>query len=488
MTMSGSHETATLFAGEWQGGSGGEWLSVLDPADLRNVVARVPAMTAADIDRCYASAAEGARIWKATDPLTRGSILMSAARLVRERSAGIAADLVAEMGKTSAEARGEVGKVADFFEYYGGLARSTSGYTLNDGRPATTAGVRFEPVGVVLAITPWNDPILTPARKLAPALYAGNAVVLKPSTDTPLVSLHLAHALIDAGLPPQVLSVVTGRGRDISAALLSDQRLAAVTFTGSNDVGLSIMNALAGRNLRVQTEMGGKNATAVLADADLDLAAETIVPAAFAQAGQRCTATSRLIVDRAVAAGLLDRIRERMRALRLGPGSDPETTMGPVVNQAQRDSVLKDIDAARADGCEVALGGRAPAEERLGHGCFVEPALVTTKTTDVRLWRDEVFGPVLCAVEVDGLDQACEAVNASDYGLSAAVFTRDLRSAHLFIERAETGQVAVNLPTSGWDVHHPFGGFRDSGSPFKEQGTEALHFYSRAKTYAVRYG
>jgi acyl-CoA reductase-like NAD-dependent aldehyde dehydrogenase len=310
MTLAG--DSLALLDGVWSGSADDVWLPVLDPADVRRVVARVPALTSADVARAYDGAAAGAKIWRQTDPLTRGAILIATARLLRERSAAIVEDLVAEMGKTTAEATVEVTKSADFFEYYGGMARNPSGYSLNDARPGTMVGVRFEPLGIVLAITPWNDPLLTPARKLAPALFAGNAVILKPSTDTPLVSLHLARALLDAGLPTRVLSVLTGRGRDISDALFEDRRLAGVTFTGSNSVGHALLTRLAGRNVRIQTEMGGKNAAAVLADADLDLAATTITAAAFAQAGQRCTSTSRLVVDRSVAAALVERIRERV--------------------------------------------------------------------------------------------------------------------------------------------------------------------------------
>jgi alpha-ketoglutaric semialdehyde dehydrogenase len=313
------------------------------------------------------------------------------------------------------------------------------------------------------------------------------AVLPKPATETPLVALHLGRALLEAGLPAQVLSVLTGRGREVSSALFNDPRLAAVSFTGSNAVGVGIMKALAGRNIRVQTEMGGKNATAVLADADLDLAADTVVAAAFAQAGQRCTATSRLVVDSRVADDLLRRLIERVSSLRLGRGADPATTLGPVVSAVQRESVLAHIRGAVDAGTVVTAGGGVPAESRLAHGCFVEATILTEATRDMPIWREEVFGPVLCVMRVDGFREACEAVNDSAFGLSAALFTSNLSSANIFLDRAETGQVAVNLPTSGWDVHHPFGGFRESGSPFKEQGIEALHFYSRAKTYAIKY-
>jgi aldehyde dehydrogenase (NAD+) len=413
--------------------------------------------------------------------------LIGAAQRLRERRAAIVTDLVAEMGKTEAEASGEVTKAADFFDYFGGMARSPSGYTLNDSRPNTWSGVRYEPVGIVLAVTPWNDPLLTPARKLAPALFSGNAVVLKPSTDTPLVSLHLAQALLDAGLPPKVLSVVTGRGADISTALLSDSRLAGVTFTGSNSVGSSILAALSGRNLRVQTELGGKNAAVVLADADLELAASTIVAAAFGQAGQRCTATSRVIVHRAIAEVLIQRMREMTEELTVGPGSDASTSMGPLINEKQRQSVMSDVARATSQGATIVTGGGIPSDSRLRHGCFVEPTILSEVNGAMNIWRDEVFGPVLSVAIAEDFDEACRMVNDSSFGLSAAIFTRDLEAASRFIDRADTGQVAVNLPTSGWDVHQPFGGFRESGSPFKEQGTEALHFYARAKTYAIRF-
>jgi alpha-ketoglutaric semialdehyde dehydrogenase len=484
--MTNTNDLPAFFGGKWSRSSDDAWIPVLDPADLRREVARVPALTAADVTHAYDVAEEGSHIWRTTGPLTRGAVLLEASRLLRERSQAIVEDLVAEMGKTIAEASVEVTKTADFFEYYGGMARTSSGYSLSDGRPNTTTGVRFEPIGIVLAITPWNDPILTPARKLAPALFAGNAVVLKPSTDTPLVSLHLLRALLDAGLPPAVLSVVTGRGRDTSPALLGDSRLAAVSFTGSNEVGLQIMTALTQRNIRLQTEMGGKNATAVLADADLDLAADTVVAAAFAQAGQRCTATSRLIVDRAIASDFLDRILARVGSLRVGPGSETTTTLGPVINESQRSSVLSSVATAIDEGATVLAGGHMSVGSGLENGCFVEPTVLRV-CADMKIWREEVFGPVLCVSEVTGFEEACDAINDSMFGLSAALFTSNLESAHRFIERANTGQVAVNLPTSGWDVHHPFGGFRASGSPFKEQGIEALHFYSRAKTYAVRY-
>ncbi|HVW17447.1 MAG TPA: aldehyde dehydrogenase family protein, partial [Solirubrobacteraceae bacterium] len=431
-------------------------------------------------------AAEGAATWRRAAPLDRAATMRGAADLLRERAPGIARDLVREMGKTLAEATVEVAKAADFLDYYASMARLPIGQLLADARPGVEVSVHAEPVGVVLLITPWNDPLLTPARKLAPALFAGNAVVLKPATETPLVALHLARALHDAGLPAGVLATVTGRGSALAGPLLADPRLAAVSFTGSTEVGLGIQRALGGRNVRVQTEMGGKNATAVLADADLALAADTIAAASFGQAGQRCTATSRVVADRAIAAELLELLSERARAVRLGPGLDPQTTMGPLVSASQRDDVLAHLQRAVAEGARVVAGGGAPADERLRGGCYVEPTIYANVSPEMGIWREEVFGPAIAVVEVDGLEEAIAAVNDSPYGLSAAVFTRSLESAARFAAEVDTGQVSVNLPTSGWDVHQPFGGFGDSGSAFKEQGLEALRFYTRTKTVAVR--
>ncbi len=332
-----------LIDGDWATVGGDGELAVTDPSAVDSTVAVVPAMSAADITAVYDAAERGAKVWRHTRPLQRAAIMTGAARLLRERSDAIARELVSEMGKTLAEATVEVTKAADFLEYYASLARLPLGVELADARPNVNVAVRNEPVGIVLLITPWNDPLLTPARKLAPALFAGNAVILKPASETPVVSLRLAQALNDAGLPAGVLGTVTGRASRISGALLGDPRLAAVSFTGSTAVGLQLHSDLAGRNVRLQTEMGGKNASAVLADADLELAAETIVAASFGQAGQRCTATSRVIVDRAVVAELLPKLVAGAERPRLGPGLDPDTNIGPVVSRKHQSEVIEHL-------------------------------------------------------------------------------------------------------------------------------------------------
>jgi aldehyde dehydrogenase (NAD+) len=459
-------------------------LEVRDPADVRSVVAEVPAMTAAEVAAAYDRARAAFEGWRRVNPLDRAAVLTRAADLIRARVDDGAVTLVRENGKTLAEARTEVTKTADFLDYYASFARQPWGELLSDARPGTSTSVRVEPIGVVLAICPWNDPLITPARKLGPALIAGNAVVLKAASQTPGIAIWAAALLAEAGLPDGVVQVVTGRNSEISDALLAAPD--AVTFTGSNEVGAYLRRTLADRNVRLQAELGGKNVSVVLADADLDMAAATLLSAAFAQAGQRCTATSRLIVEETVAADLQARLREKMTQIVVGPGLDPATTMGPLSYAGHRDGVLEHIERARKEGAAVIAGGGAPAAGELAYGCYVEPTLISVSPAQ-SLWREEVFGPVLAVTTAGGFDEAVRLANDTVYGLAAAVFTTSLTYANKFIDLAEAGQVAVNLPTAGWDVHHPFGGFHESGSAFKEQGSPGIRFYTRIKTAATRF-
>ncbi|MBQ0825913.1 aldehyde dehydrogenase family protein [Streptomyces tagetis] len=476
----------TLLGGEWV--TTGEWIDVHDPADVRVPVARVPALSPKDVTRAYDLAERGFALWRRTSPFERARVLTDAARLLRERLDEIAADVTAENGKTLAEARGEAGKAADFLDYYAGLARQGYGTLLHDARPDTQTHTRREPIGVILVISPWNDPLITPARKLAPLLAAGNAAVFKPATETPASGLHLARALHDAGLPAGVLNVVTGRTAELEEALLDDPRITGITFTGSNSVGSRIRRRLGDRNVRFQGELGGKNASVVLRDADLAAAAEKIVAASFGQAGQRCTATSRVIVERPVYEEFSRLLIAEAETLTTGPGTDPATTLCPLSSPRQRDSVLADVAQAVRQGATVLTGGEADTEGERAHGCYVRPTVLADVTPEAAIWREEVFGPVLVLCAVDDFAAAVEAVNDSVFGLAAAVFTRDLGAAHRFADEAECGQVAVNTTTTGWDVHLPFGGFRDSGTAYKEQGDEVLRFSTRVKTVAVHFG
>jgi len=472
---------------------GGEWrtsgrLGVLpdtNPADTEEVVAVFPMMDAEEMGVAVEAASEALPNWRALNPVARGAILLRTAELLRTRSQDIARDLVREMGKTLGEARGEVARAADFFQYYGGLGRLRIGDHLPDGRQGVFTYTVREPIGVVVAITPWNDPILTPARKLAPALISGNTVVLKPASLTPLSAWHLVRALHDAGIPRGVVNLVVGPASEAGKALLAHPAVAGITFTGSTQVGLEIARQAAARNIRVQTEMGGKNALVVMADADLDLAVELTIVGAFGQAGQRCTATSRVIVEVSVLEQFRARLLERARRIRVGPGLDPETEMGPVVSEDQLSKVLAAVEKGREEGAEVLWGGQRLTGGRYDRGYFVGPTILDRIGPQASVAQEEIFGPVLTLLPAGALDEAIELVNGTRYGLSAGICTRSLCAAHAFAARVEVGCVSVNLPTVGWDVHIPFGGFKESGSAFKEHGLPGLQFYTRVKSVAM---
>lgn len=474
-----------LVAGEWVDSRGGT-VQDLNPADTSEVVAEFPSMTAEDVTRAIDAAADAFPLWKAKTWTARGAIMRRAAELIRERAEPIARDLTREMGKTLREARGEVLRTSYFFDYYGAYGRLPVGDYLPDERDGVFTFTAREPLGVVVAIAPWNDPALTPARKMAPALIAGNTVVLKPATLTPLSAWHLLRALHDAGMPKGVVNMVTGPARATGDPLLLHPAVRAVTFTGSTSVGLAIQAKVAGRNIRVQTEMGGKNAMVVLNDADLKLAAELAVAAGFGQSGQRCTATSRVVVVREVQDAFVDELVTRTKKVKVGSGLDDDTTMGPVVDDSQLQTVLKAVESGRREGAEVLFGGQRLSGAGFDRGYFVQPTVLGGVTPSMEVAQEEIFGPVVAVMEAADVQQAIEIVNGTRYGLSASVVTRSLEAAHAFARGVDTGCVAVNLPTVGWDVHTPFGGFKESGSAFKEHGIEGLQFYTRVKSVAMR--
>lgn len=475
----------TLLGGEWVTGEDGGWSDDVDPADSREIIARLPRLTERQVVEALDSANASKGEWETASHIDRGRVLLEAARLIRERADTIADDICREAGKLRAEARGEVFKAADFFEYYGGMGRTPLGELLPDERPHTFSYTMKEPLGVVALITAWNDPMLTPARKIAPALISGNIVAIKPAEDTPLAALHLARALIDAGLPPNALNVVVGHPDEVAKPLLDHPEVRAVSFTGSNPTAGLVKKGLVDRNVRFQAETGGKNAAAVLTDADVEFAAQTIAAGAYAQAGQRCTATSRVVVDESVAEELTEAILAVSSSLRVGPGYRSDSQMGPLINEKRLTAVERAVERGQRNGDSVLVGGTRTEGEGREHGCFFDPTVIEVADPSSSIWRDEIFGPVLAIHRVSGIEQAIESVNGSSYGLSAAVFTHDLSAAMEFARRVNVGQVAVNRPTSGWDVHLPFGGFKDSGSLSKEQGVEGLAFYTKTKTVAI---
>jgi acyl-CoA reductase-like NAD-dependent aldehyde dehydrogenase len=455
----------------------GRLVDVTDPATDGEVVARMPALDADAADDSLDAALAAQSRWRAVPPAGRAEALRRAADLLEEHAAEVVEDLRAEGGKPLAEARAEAGKAVLTYRYYAGLAGALDGRAFEGARPALRHETRLEPVGVAVAITPWNVPAAAPARKLAPALLAGDAVVLKPASATPLSAHHQVRALVDAGVPAGAVQLVVGAGRTLGTALATDRRVAAVSFTGSTEVGLGLKAALGQSLTRLQLELGGKNAAVVLADADLDAAAGHIVAAAFALAGQQCTATSRVVVQRAVAVPLVERLVAACEALTVGDTSDERTRMGPLIDADQVALVDGFVGRALAGGATLACGGRRI--ERPGH--FYAPTVLTGVTSAMEVASSEVFGPVLAVVEVGTPEEAVEVHNATAYGLSGAVHTRDLAAAQRFADAAASGVVAVNGPTAGIELAAPFGGFGMSGTGDKEHGPESLRFYTRTK-------
>lgn len=479
------YEVLGLLDGRWMASATGRWLERRDPADEERLVSRCPAMSAEEARAAVGAAAAALPAWRGARPDERGEVLRTAARHLHSAQDELVDHVVAESGKTRREAVGEVVRTAEILDYYAGMDRVPTSYLAPERRPDVATEVRREPLGVVVAITPWNDPLLTPVRKLAPALLAGNTVVLKPAEQTPLSSFHLCRALQDAGLPPGVLGLVTGRGDEVGAALVADDRVDGVTFTGSTAVGHALAHTVAGRPVRLQAEMGGKNALVVLGDADLDAVVDAVVFAGFGQAGQRCTATSRLLVHHAVSGDLVERLTAAAERLHVGPGRDEASDVGALVDRKALEAVLARIDEAREDGARVRTGGRALDDGPLARGCFCAPTVLDRVDPAMRIWDTEVFGPVVGITTVASLDDAIAKTNASRYGLAASIFTRDRAAAARFAAEAQVGNVAVNLPTVGWDLNVPFGGVKASGSGFKEQGVEAFAFSTRTRAVAL---
>ena len=479
---------ANLVGGQWLGAAGDAWFEDKSPSNVEDVIGRIPRMSAGDVHAACNAAAQAFAEWRGLGRHRRGRILTRAAAILHERAEALARDISREMGKVLREARGEADRAADFFEYYGAFGRLPEGELLPDERPGVRTWSVREPLGVIVAISPWNDPLLTPARKVAPALVAGNTVVLKPSPFTPLVALRLAQALVDAGIPPGVFNTVTGDDEVVGPALLSDPHVQGVSFTGSTATGTRLKRELGDRPVRLQTEMGGKNAIVVADDADLELAAAGIVGAGYGQAGERCTAASRIIVFDSVGEALVEALKRRIQALRVGLPDRPESDMGPVANEHQLQKVLDAVDQAKRDGARTVVGGRRLDQGELSKGLFVEPGMVVDVPAESAFWQEEIFGPVIGVRSVRSVDEALSQVNASRYGLSASIYTWSLATAHAFADGVDTGCVTVNLPTTGWDVHVPFGGFKSSGSPFKEHGIQGLEFYTRVKSVAMKVG
>ncbi len=479
---------ANLIGGEWVGARRGQTYQTLNPADTRETVGEYPVSSQPDAAAAVRAAVEAAPGWGATTAVARGRFLSGASQILETRKGELAERLTREEGKTLAESTGEVQRAVDIFRFFGGLSYTLGGQTIPHDLPGNLLYTTRQPLGVVALITPWNFPVAIPAWKLAPALVSGNTVVLKPASIAPALALELARALVEAGLPKGVLNVVIGPGRAVGGELAGNPAVAALSFTGSHAVGEVIYQQLARRMARAQMEMGGKNPTIVLADADLDLAVQLTVRAAFGLTGQACTATSRVLVERPVLAAFTEKLLARVQALRVGNGLQPGIEMGPAVNQAQLDGDLAAIEQAVGEGARLLCGGQRLRDGALEHGYFLSPTVLGAVTPAMRLAREEVFGPVLAVMAVEDFADALRVANGVEVGLSASLVTRDLKRAMVYAERIEAGVVKINQISTGLALQAPFGGVKQSSTDsFKEQGAGAVEFYTRVKTVYVDY-
>lgn len=466
----------------------GKTFETRNPADQRETVARYPLSDSVDASQAVAAAAAAFPAWSAQTAVARGRILSKASQLLEARKTELSQLLTREEGKTLAEATGEVQRAVDILRFFGGLSYTLGGQTIPHDLPNNLLYTRREALGVVGLITPWNFPIAIPVWKLAPALVCGNTVVLKPASQAPSLSCELAKIFTEAGLPKGVFNVVVGDGRSVGGVLATDARVAAVSFTGSHAVGHGVYQQLAQRMARAQMEMGGKNPTIVLADADLDLAATLVVRAGFGLTGQACTATSRAIVERSVVAAFTEKLIAKAKALKVGPGLQAGVEMGPAVNEAELAGNFQHIEGAVKEGARLLYGGQRITEGDLQHGLFMQPTVLGDVTPGMKIAREEVFGPVVAIMPVDNFDEALQVANGVDVGLSASIVTRDFKKAMLYSERIQAGVVKVNQISTGLALQAPFGGVKQSSTDsFKEQGAGAVEFYSRLKTVYLDY-
>jgi acyl-CoA reductase-like NAD-dependent aldehyde dehydrogenase len=475
-----------LIAGQWFSGSG-DAVRSLNPSRPDEVVAEGATAGTADVDAGVAAAAAAAASWAATPIHQRGAVLLAAADVVDRNADAWGLELATEEGKTKPEGIGEVRRAAQILRYYGNEGDRQAGEIFASPRAGEQILVTRKPVGVVGVITPFNFPIAIPAWKLAPALVYGNTVVWKPASTVPLLAIRLAQALSDAGLPAGVLNLLIG-GSDIGDAIVEHRDIDAITFTGSTEVGRRIAAAAAARGVPVQAEMGGKNAAVVLDDADLELALEQVMLGAFRSTGQKCTATSRLIITDGIADRFLSALTDRARALVVGDPTDDATQMGPVVSESAFKSISAGIDTAAAQGATVLAGGKPYTDSALAVGYFVAPTVVELSERTADIWTDELFGPVLAVKRATDAEEAFALANDSEFGLSAAVFTQDVSRALQAVEHIDVGVLHVNSESAGADPHVPFGGAKKSGLGPKEQGSAAREFFTHTTTVYLRGG
>jgi acyl-CoA reductase-like NAD-dependent aldehyde dehydrogenase len=473
-----------FMAGAWE--TSGDAVENVNPSDTADVIGRYAQAAPDDLGRALDAARAAQRTWARTGLEQRQAVLQAVGEELMARAGELGELLSREEGKPRAEGVGEVYRSGQFFTYYAAEVLRQMGETADSVRAGIEIDIRREPMGVVAVISPWNFPMATAAWKIAPALAFGNAVVWKPANLTPASAWALTEIIARQDLPAGLFNLTMGSGGGLGAALAASPAIDAVSFTGSQPVGKSIAQAAAANLTKVQLELGSKNALAVMDDADLDVAVAAAVGGAYGGTGQKCTASSRLVVHRAVHDAFVERVADAARALNVGPALAEGTQMGPVASAAQLRSNLDYMDLARAEGCAVVCGGDRLARET--EGFYMSPALLAGGANAMRVNREEIFGPIACVIAVDDYAEALAVVNDTEFGLTAGIVTQSLARAAHFRRHAEAGCVMVNLPTAGTDYHVPFGGRKQSSLGSREQGRYAEEFYTQVKTSYISAG
>ncbi len=476
-----------FIAGEWVEPINGAYFENRNPANTSDLVGRFPDSDNDDVEEAVRSARRGFALWSRTPPPARGDVLRRVGDLLTAGKEALADLMTREMGKVLAETRGDVQEGIDTAYYAATEGRRLFGHTVPSELRNKWAMSFRRPIGIVGLITPFNFPLAIPTWKMFPALLCGNAVIIKPSEDVPHTAHRLVELLLEAGLPPEVIQLVHGRGETAGKAIVEHPAIPVISFTGSTATGAIIGETCGRMHKRLSLEMGGKNAMIVMDDADLDLALEGVLWGAFGTTGQRCTATSRLILHRKIHDRFLSRLENAAAALRLGDGRAPTTQVGPLIHEAARAKVENYIGIGQDEGAEVVTGGKRPREAALSRGWFYEPTIFAAVKPKHRIAQEEIFGPVLSVLRIGSLDDAIRLNNDVRYGLSSSIYTADVNSAFRAVQELDNGITYVNAPTIGAEAHLPFGGVKQTGNGHREGGWEVYDFYSETKVAYVDY-
>ena len=479
-----SEHFKNLIDGTWMDAASGKTFARRNPAN-GELVAEYTSSDARDVDAAVTAAAKAFKSWRLYPAPKRGELLFKAAQILNDRKEQYAREMTEEMGKVISEARGDVQEAIDMTFYMAGEGRRLYGQTTPSELPNKFNMSVRKPIGVAGIITPWNFPMAIPSWKMTPALVAGNTIVFKPASFTPRMAVRWVEVLQEAGIPDGVVNLVIGGGEEVGNAIVEHPDVDLISFTGSTKTGVSLASRAAALNKRVALEMGGKNAVIVLDDANLELAVDGILWSAFGTSGQRCTAASRVIVQRGVQQELVDRLVARAGGMRLGDGLDETVQIGPIVSKGQLETISGYVEIGKQEGARLAAGGGVATAGDLAKGFFHEPTIFDNVARGARIANEEIFGPVTSVVPVDSLDEAIDIANSVEYGLSASIFTQDINNAYRAMRDVYTGILYVNAGTTGAEIHLPFGGTKATGNGHREAGTATLDFYTEWQSVYV---